>query len=172
MNLPKRLRNIAQSQINSIKERLDRIDFEAEEEAERRRYERDARRELDDVTDIRQPMRTPEEIASGKPKKAAPRPSAPAETPAAPVSSVSSSRKETNLLAHHYRVLGVEEDADYSTVQAAYSKLAARCNPDRFPEGSDERRTAEEIKKRVDMAYDALRDALDATAGRFDKLEF
>ena len=66
MNLPKRLRNIAKTQINNIKERLDRIDIEAEEEAIQRRYERDARAELDDVTDIRLPMRTPEEIAGGK----------------------------------------------------------------------------------------------------------
>jgi hypothetical protein len=30
---------------------------------------------------------------------------------------------------------------------------------------------AEGIRKRVDAAYEALRDALDSTAGRFDKLE-
>ena len=32
--------------------------------------------------------------------------------------------------------------------------------------------TAEEIKKRVDASYDALQEALDATAGRFGKIEF
>jgi hypothetical protein len=187
MNLPKKLRNIAKTQINAIKDRLDRIEENADEEAvERaiqRRYERDARAELDDNfgPPLGPSLRTPEEIAAGKPRQ----PSSPAEragtpapktratAPAAPSRSAEApAAAPVNPLAHHYRVLGVEEGADYPTVQAAYSKLAARCTPERFPEGSDERKTADEIRKRVDASYDALRDALDATAGRFDKLEF
>lgn len=181
MNLPKRLRNIAQTQINAIKDKLDKIDSDADDAAEvdaqRKRYERDARRELDDIADFGPPLRTPEEIAGGKVRPAAKLAAAdrPAATTAKPIESPAAPPQqpvETNALTRHYKVLGVEVDADYSTVQAAYSKLAARCDPERFAEGSEERKAAEEIRKRVDAAYDALRDALDATAGRFDKLEF
>jgi len=171
MNLPKRIRNIAITQINAIKDRLDRVDAEADEQAYQKRYERDARAELDDHLDIRVPLRTPEEIAGGKVDPATRRVE-PASRPADAPSRPSTVRSETNPLSHHYRVLGVEDGADFATVQAAYSKLAARCTPDRFPEGSDERNTAAEIRKRVDASFDALRDALDSTAGRFDKLEF
>jgi hypothetical protein len=177
MNLPKRLRNIAITQINAIKDRLDRVDAEAEEQAIQKRYERDARVELDDLTDIRLPMRTPEEIAGGKVSSVRrPERKDEAGVKARPVESEekvpASGRTAVDPLAHHYKVLGVDPGGDFATVQAAYSKLAARCAPDRFPEGSEERRTAEEIRKRVDAAFDALRDALDSTAGRFDKLEF
>jgi hypothetical protein len=178
MNLPKRLRNIAMTQINAIKERLDRVDAEADEEALRRRYERDARAELDDITDIRLPRRTPEEIATGRSSASPQRTersveaTAPIRSPDGAAERDSTSRQPADPLAHHYRVLGVEQGTDFSAVQAAYSKLAARCSPDRFPEGSEERKVAEEIRKRVDASFDALRDALDATAGRFDKLEF
>src|SRR5436853_2301875 len=65
MNLPRRLRNIAKSQLKAMQDRLDRIDEEAEIDARERRAERDARRELEDPTDIRPSMRTPEEIAAG-----------------------------------------------------------------------------------------------------------
>lgn len=154
MSLPRRLRNIAMSQIKAIRERLDRIDAEAaEQEAAQRRLERDARRELDDSTDLRPPLRSPEEIAGGPV-----RPSTPAS-------------QSANPLAIHYRVLGLEEGADLGAIEATYNQLAARCAPERFPEGSEEQQAAQEIFKRVDAAYNTLRDALDPTAGRFDKLE-
>ena len=56
MNLPKRIRNIAISQINSIKDRLDRVDAEEEEREIQRRYERDARAELDDLQLVTLPL--------------------------------------------------------------------------------------------------------------------
>jgi len=157
MSLPRRLRNIALSQIKAIRDRLDRIDAEAaEEEAAQQRAERSARQELKDEANARPTptLRTPEEIASGAPRpamSAAPQPASP--------------------LAIHYRVLGLEEGADLGAIEAAYHRLAKRCAPERFPEGSEEQQAAQEIFKRVDAAYNALRDALDPTAGRFDKLE-
>jgi hypothetical protein len=175
MSFSRRIRNIAKTQINAIKERLDRIDADAdthddalrraEDEIMRRRAERDARDELSDPTDIRPTLRSPEEIASGRTRQAAQ--SAPGLTPDIAIRP----QKGAGPLSHHYRVLGVEEGSDFSTVQAAYSKLAARCSPERFAEGSEEQKTVAEIRKRVDHSYDVLRDALDATAGRFDKLE-
>src|SRR5205814_7564967 len=66
MSFSRRLRNIALSQIQAIQDRLNRIDAEQAEEAEQRRYRREAQEEMNDPTDIRLPMRTPEEIASGR----------------------------------------------------------------------------------------------------------
>ena len=180
MSFSRRLRTIALSQIQAIQERLNRIDAEAAEEAEQKRYRKDAQNEIDDPTDIRRPMRTPEEIASGKPRSTGNRPAAsppsvapvtrPVARPEAFESAVVAS--QPSPLSTHYKVLGVEDGADFGTVQAAYNKLAARCDSARFPEGSEDRKMAEAIRSRVDAAYEALRDALDSTAGRFDKLEF
>ena len=170
MSWSRRIRNIAKSQINTLKERLDRIDAEAEVEEAERRARRDAQKELNDPTDIRPTLRTPEEIASGVKRPAAP----PTSTPA-PSKVEGGVREETTPLAdplsRHYRILGLEDGADFSAVEAAYAKLAARCAPDRFPAGTEEQKAAQEIFDRVDAAYNALRDALDPTAGRFDKLE-
>jgi curved DNA-binding protein CbpA len=65
----------------------------------------------------------------------------------------------------------LEEGADLDAIETAYAGLAKRCAPDRFPVGSDEQKAAQEIFSRVEAAYNALKDALDPTAGRFDKLE-
>jgi len=170
MSLSRRLRTIALSQIQAIQERLNRIDHEAAEEAAQRRYRRDAASELDDPTDIRPTMRSPEEIASGSPRPPAARTTPPqvtSETPktTAPVPVASP-------LAVHYKVLGLEDGADFAAVQSTYNKLAVRCDPTRFPAGSEAQQMAEGIRKRIDAAYEALRDAMDSTAGRFDKLEF
>ena len=70
MSLSRRLRNIAKSQVNALKERLDRIDEEAEVDDLSQRAERDAAKELDDPTDIRPARRSPEEIAAGTRVKA------------------------------------------------------------------------------------------------------
>ena len=169
MSLSRRLRNIAKTQLNNIKERLDRIDDEAESDILEKRAERDALREINDPSDMRLLRRSPEEISSGS---APARRTAPAPAPAmqvsanAPAASVSQ-----NPLAPHYRVLGLEPGADLSAVEDAYAKLQERDLVHKFPDGSDEQKAAVEIFKRVDGAYNALRDALDPTAGRFDKLE-
>jgi hypothetical protein len=149
MGISRRLRNIAIGQINAIKERLDRIDNDTDlddplEEAK-------ARREVMGADPLREKLRTPEEIAGGS---GATRP-APAPSP----------------LARHYRVLGLPEGADLEAVDAAYEKLVARCKAEHFTPGTEEAAAAAEILRRVETAYDALRDALDPTVGRFDKLE-
>lgn len=160
MSLSRRLRNIALSQINAIKERLDRIDAEDRVEDRGARSEADARYELGRAMDEGTPIHAPQPTAV--PTGAQIRPPVPdhAETsaPATP-------------LSKYYRVMGVEEGADLSVIDGAYNRLVARCNPERFGEGSEERAAAREILNRVEEAYNALRDALDPTAGRFDKLE-
>ncbi len=70
-----------------------------------------------------------------------------------------------------YKVLGLEAGSDYSTVQAAYEKLAARCDPRRFPVDSAEQKQAQAILDRVNIAYDNLRKNLSPTESRFGKLE-
>lgn len=163
MGISRRIRTIAISQIDAIKARLDRIDAEEEEAVAQRRDRELAVDELKDPGDIRlTPRRTPEEIAAGVPAAAtrptpAPAPPKAIEVPGSP-------------LATQYRILGLEDGADLESVEAAYSGLAARCSPDRFPDGS-EREAAAEIFKRVDSAYETLKEALDPTVGRFDKLE-
>lgn len=70
-----------------------------------------------------------------------------------------------------YKVLNLTPDSDYPTVQAAFEKLAARCDPRRFPDGSAEQKQAELILARVNTAYDNLRKRLSPTDSRFGKLE-
>ena len=119
MSLSRRLRNIAKSQVNALKERLDRIDEEAEVDDLSQRAERDAAKELDDPTDIRPARRSPEEIAAGTrvkaPTAAPPLRSAPAQPP--------TYEPASSPLSLHYRRLGVAEGADLSTVEDAYKKL-------------------------------------------------
>ena len=168
MSLSRRLRNIAKTQLNNIKERLDRIDEEADADILEKRAERDALKELNDPADIRLMRRSPEEIAAGSApvRRTVPSAAPPVQSPAASTPTVSQ-----DPLAPHYRVLGLDPGADLSAVDAAYKKLQERDLVHKFPEGSEEQKAAVEIFKRVDGAYDALRDALDPTAGRFDKLE-
>ena len=75
-------------------------------------------------------------------------------------------------LDYHYRLLGVEPGDDFGAVQESYKKLAARCEPSRFPAGSKEAQDVEAIRKKLDASFEILRDALDVTARRFGLLDF
>ncbi|MGC8668693.1 MAG: hypothetical protein ACP5VE_11320 [Chthonomonadales bacterium] len=154
MSLSRRLRNIALSQIKAIKERLDRLDADAALGDADTLAGAELAREIYPTPEPPRRLSTPEEIAPA---------TKPAEAPRPP--------QVQNPLAIHYRILGVPEGSDLDAVEAAYKRLIARCDPQRFPQGSDERATAEQIRKRVEHSYDALKDVLDPTAGRFDKLE-
>ena len=74
-------------------------------------------------------------------------------------------------LTYHYRQLGVEPGADFTAVQTAYNKLAAR-HASLVPGNTEDKRALDETRRRLDESYGVLRDALDATARRFDLLEF
>jgi hypothetical protein len=78
----------------------------------------------------------------------------------------------TDPLATAYRIIGVPNGSDYSTVDQAVQKLRDRCAPSRFPQGSPEQKEAETILARIEDANRVLKNALDSTEGRFDKLEF
>lgn len=73
--------------------------------------------------------------------------------------------------AADYKVLGLAPGSDYPAVQAAYEKLAARCDPRRFPDDSAEQKQAQTILNRVNDAYENLRKRLSPTESRFGKLE-
>lgn len=170
MDIPRRIRTIAVSQMSVIKERLARIEAEAEAELARRGMDRRAAEEELDalpgdeipappptMPTTRQPShaRTPSEIAP------------PAQRPIPP----STIASPASTLSIHYRVLGLAEGADLIEVERVYKELAARCSPSRFEAGSTEAADAAAIMVRVEAAYTRLREALDPTAGRFDKLE-
>ncbi|MBC8141878.1 MAG: hypothetical protein H7Y38_10610 [Armatimonadetes bacterium] len=73
--------------------------------------------------------------------------------------------------AADYKVLGLTPESDYPSVQAAYEKLVARCDPRRFADGSGEQAQAQVILDRVNGAYENLRKRLSPTESRFGKLE-
>ena len=183
MSIPQRLYRIARHKLEEVKLRLDTLDEEAlrelEREQARARQKTDAQRELDDAMIFssdnnssrtspsptgyppRKPeipnnvpnngtrLRTPQEIANGK---------------------ITPQPQEENLDFHYLR-LGLTPGADYLDVQAAYTRFAERCDPSRFPAGSQEEQEAKQIKARLDESYHALRDVLDPMARRFDLLE-
>ena len=180
MGIPERVYRIFKYKLNELKEHFDQLDAEAQrdwETTQRRSPQQaraDARRELDDAlsgpslpTQPSQPSspptarRSPEEIAAG----IRPQPTA------SPTSSSVPTAATPDPLAYHYRCLGVEAGSDFTAVQAAYNRLAARCDPGRFPAGSEEERQAQELRTRLEASFKVLREALDTTARRFDLLE-
>lgn len=192
MSIPERFYRIAKHKLGELKEQFDKWDEEAQDETDRKRGQeqvrRTAREELEDAMTSPSPdlptrgsgsavpvqpppaRRTPEEIARGS------RPNMPGSAPpptysgsnAAPANDTS----QSDPLLFHYRLLGVDPGSDFTSVKGAYNKLAARSDPSRFPAGSDEEKTARTIRERLDASYKVLRDALDPTALRFDRLEF
>lgn len=70
-----------------------------------------------------------------------------------------------------YKILGVAPGSDWPTVQLATEKLRQRGAPSNFPDGSQEQTDAKAILERVEESYQVLRNALDPTEGRFDRLE-
>lgn len=57
---------------------------------------------------------------------------------------------------HCYKVLGVVPGSDWKTVQAAYRRQAQTSHPDRFPDGSEEQRQAEQQIVEINKAYQSL----------------
>ncbi len=74
-------------------------------------------------------------------------------------------------LARAYRTLGLPEGSDLATVRRAYRELSSRANPERFPEGSEERAKAEQIRSHIERAYQLLLRQLDPSGHRFRQLD-
>ena len=84
---------------------------------------------------------------------------------------VKAATEEADPNASDYRVLGVPVGSEFAAVQAAYEKLARRCDPRRFPDGSTEQKEAERILERVNASYELLKKRLDPMQSRFNNLE-
>ena len=94
------------------------------------------------------------------------------ETPDAPTGSArSATQASETAVSRAYRVLGLPDGAELAQVRRAYRDLIARSDPTRFPEGSPERAKAEQIRQRIELAYQTLLLHLDHTAQRFRNLQ-
>ncbi len=69
------------------------------------------------------------------------------------------------------QILGVKEDADFTEIRRAYVKLNKRTAPGTFTEGTDEARHSEEIRKKVQWAYQTLTKETPDLEKRFGSLE-
>jgi len=182
LSIPERLFRISKAYLNQVRDRIDAelaereleaatnrdpdepAEDDASPEAMMRRAEariaaarRDMERQVGDRTPGRAPSATPT-VETGA-----------ATTATAPSAAAKTVDADPN--AADFRVLGVPVGSDLPTVQTAYEKLSRRCDPRRFPEGSNEQKEADRILARVNVAYDALRKRLDPTENRFGKLE-
>jgi DnaJ-domain-containing protein 1 len=78
---------------------------------------------------------------------------------------------QESAVSRAYRVLGLPDGADLATVRHVYRALIARSDPNRFPEHSPERAKAEQIRQRIEQAYQTLLLHLDPVAQRFRNLQ-
>lgn len=69
------------------------------------------------------------------------------------------------------QILGVKEDADFTEIRKAYVRLNKRTTPGTFTEGSEEERHSEEIRKKVQWAYQTLTKETPDLEKRFGSLE-
>jgi hypothetical protein len=69
------------------------------------------------------------------------------------------------------RILGVKEDASFEDIRKSYERLRKRSDPTNFPEGTDERKTAQELHQRIETAYRILSADVPAIDKRFKNLE-
>lgn len=89
---------------------------------------------------------------------------APSPAPSAPAEPVNPEVKAR-------QILGVKEDADFTDIRRAYEKLNKRTAPGTFTEGTDEARHSEEIRKKVQWAYQTLTKETPDLEKRFGSLE-
>ncbi|MCS6829950.1 MAG: J domain-containing protein [Armatimonadota bacterium] len=163
MGITRRIRRIIKGYVKTARERLDELEAEL-----------NARRELEEYLE-------PAGSTGAKPMPETATPptgSAPtasqtraAQTPMERQTAAGNSQQMSADLLAHFRLLGIPPNADMRKAQEAYEQLMERANPERFPEGSEERRRAEQIRQRIQQAYDAIKQHLDPTSARFDRLE-
>jgi hypothetical protein len=186
MSIPERLSRIVRHKFSEIKDRFDQMDEEAlSDPAEMERLRRaqarsDAKQELLDSMTEPTPASSsnngkvdiPPQPLRSEPVRRTPQQISNSSTGYSQAKSDTMALSQSDPLDFHYRMLGIEPGADFGEVQAAYNGLAARTEPGRFPDGSSEARELEDIRKRLETSYRALRDGLDSTAHRFGLLEF
>jgi hypothetical protein len=75
-------------------------------------------------------------------------------------------------LAVSYELLGVSPGIDLAALDAAYEQRLAELRLDAYPPGSPQRQVSEGRRQAVEAAYEKLRDVLNPTETRFEKIEF
>ncbi|MBS1709993.1 MAG: J domain-containing protein [Armatimonadetes bacterium] len=91
--------------------------------------------------------------------------SSPAEPTARPIPT------EADLKSQARQILGVADGADFNAIHLAFQKLNKRTQPDNFPTGSDEARSASSLRARVQWAYTVLTAEMSPAEKRFGSLE-
>lgn len=144
MSIPDRLWRVVKGQWALANERL----AEAEAQA-------DAYRELADTLRKSPPGQVP---AAAPPVAGSPAPK-PAVDPRDPTEAC-------------YLLLGVPQGAPLSVVETAYQQRMSELRPEQHPHGSAERALQEGKREAIHAAYEKLRDTLNPTETRFERLEF
>jgi len=150
MSIPERLWRVVRGHWSSLGDRLDSVE---EKLAQAAAYE-----ELADTLRPPPPGRetAPPPAGPGRAGPAAPPPAAAGHDP----------------LEASYALLQVEPGAGLEAVEEAYEARMDEIEPEKHPAGSADRRTLEARRSAVQAAYDRLRDALNPTETRFERLEF
>lgn len=176
MSIPERIFNISKSYLNSVRDRIDNELAERELQAatdaqvaglpptDDSSPEAMIRRAEARIAALRREAEA--RTAEGRAAQTPPQSGTTSQTPEA------TAAQNADPNASDFRILGVPIGSDFATVQAAYEKLAQRCDPRRFPDGSVEQKEAEKILAKINVSFDALKKRLDPTVTRFDKLEF
>lgn len=167
-DIPGRLYNVARAYLGAAKERIDALDARAQDELSNALTHDDLPGAAPPPASSDPMERARTKIAALQGQSAARRELAPASEaapspPAAPLS--------TDPVQTAYKILGLPPGSDYLAVDAMVDKLRRRCDPARFPVGSEEQREAQIILTKVEEAHQLLRVSLNEGAGRFDKLE-
>jgi len=71
-----------------------------------------------------------------------------------------------------YLLLGVPNGAPLETVETAYQQRMSELRPEQHPQGSPQRALQEGKREAIHAAYEKLRDTLNPTETRFERLEF
>lgn len=161
-DVPGRLYRIGKAYLDAAKGRLSEIDAQAQEELSKSLNRDDL---VIPAPPVYNTASDPMERAAAK--IAALRGQSAARQEAAPPSQA----PQTDPVQTAYKILGVAPGSDWPTVQQTVNKLRERGAPSNFPDGSQEQTDAKAILERVEEAYQVLRNALDPTEGRFDRLE-
>jgi len=130
-------------------------------------FESDARKELEDFLEQR-------DVAKSLP------PSEHFENPVPPMSPSEGNSSESRSLYDlnwkmdvptAYRILNLTSRSTLRELKTAYKRLSERSQPEKFPEGSEERKKATILHLRVQEAYELLLPVLDPRSRRFQSLD-
>jgi len=148
MSIPDRLFRVARGYWSEARDRIEGVEAEAA-----------AYQELADA--IRKPSAVPIEMqeaqAGRTPVLGTPRPAA---------------SGEHDPMEAAYALLQIKPGANVAALEVAYEARMEELRPEEHPAGSPGRAAVEARRSAVEAAYEKLRDALNPTETRFERLEF